>query len=282
MLKNDTTLECTGRTIIGHTNVITGDNNFITGPENEVFGHQNVVTGRNCLIVGDNNTVTGNENEIIGSGNKIYGKNNVADGQHNVMTHVQNRVINNVGPSSSSGMACTCPVHIRGRPVAAEGAAEGAAEVPVPLPVREKKISFVSNGGQKTCISINPDNMLYTRIESGQGFGPIVTVQQSSQPERCAHERRRRRPWRDINQCASKRQKTHPLAGLEGCEPVKAAEDEGEPTCTVCCLNRKDVLFWPCKHACCCTKCARELKGLPLLCPVCRQAIDSAERIFIC
>jgi baculoviral IAP repeat-containing protein 7/8 len=43
-------------------------------------------------------------------------------------------------------------------------------------------------------------------------------------------------------------------------------------TCKVCMSNELSVLFIPCTHIVCCTKCALEVKN----CPFCRRTIDSA------
>ena len=50
-----------------------------------------------------------------------------------------------------------------------------------------------------------------------------------------------------------------------------------EMKCVICLENNKCYVFMPCKHACCCEECAKNLKQ----CPICRKNIESSFKIFL-
>ena len=47
--------------------------------------------------------------------------------------------------------------------------------------------------------------------------------------------------------------------------------------CVICLEKNKCYVFLPCKHACCCEECSKNLKQ----CPVCRNNIESSFKIFL-
>lgn len=49
--------------------------------------------------------------------------------------------------------------------------------------------------------------------------------------------------------------------------------------CVVCMEAAKNAILKPCRHACCCLKCANTLE--PKLCPVCRGPIEKIKGFFI-
>lgn len=54
--------------------------------------------------------------------------------------------------------------------------------------------------------------------------------------------------------------------------PFKTTENEAEDEkCCVCLEREVSVLFWPCRHRCCCDECAERLPTMR--CPLCRETI---------
>ncbi len=51
---------------------------------------------------------------------------------------------------------------------------------------------------------------------------------------------------------------------------------EEERKCVVCLERPKDLSFAPCGHTCCCVACGTELS----VCPLCRAAITTRQRLF--
>ena len=44
--------------------------------------------------------------------------------------------------------------------------------------------------------------------------------------------------------------------------------------CLICCSERRNTIFLPCKHACCCNKCGSQIKYRFKPCPICKTDID--------
>jgi hypothetical protein len=61
---------------------------------------------------------------------------------------------------------------------------------------------------------------------------------------------------------------------LEGMLAAVIKENADRSMCVICAEKAKEVVFYPCKHKCCCVQCGEKLKA----CPICRAAI--AERIL--
>ncbi|KPI82839.1 hypothetical protein ABL78_8148 [Leptomonas seymouri] len=61
-----------------------------------------------------------------------------------------------------------------------------------------------------------------------------------------------------------------------GYEPTAAAF-EGEQ-CNICLENRKDTVFFPCRHLCACWGCAVRLSGGS--CPTCRCDIEAMQFVY--
>lgn len=66
---------------------------------------------------------------------------------------------------------------------------------------------------------------------------------------------------------------------------IQHAEEDGDdfvgaaPTCSICLVAPVETVMTPCSHACCCLACASQVAPGP--CPVCRQRVDSARRIYL-
>lgn len=57
------------------------------------------------------------------------------------------------------------------------------------------------------------------------------------------------------------------------------AEDEDEfeengNLCAICLCEEKNTTLLPCRHSCCCEGCARKLREMNNMCPICRNAIE--------
>ncbi len=70
-----------------------------------------------------------------------------------------------------------------------------------------------------------------------------------------------------------------PLASLLELEGVTVETKIEENQCAVCFENKKDIVFIPCNHQCCCIDCARNLFEKPI-CPLCKSEIKSAIKVF--
>eukprot|EP00831_Metopus_contortus_P003515 TRINITY_DN11300_c0_g1_i1.p1 TRINITY_DN11300_c0_g1~~TRINITY_DN11300_c0_g1_i1.p1 ORF type:complete len:148 (-),score=30.05 TRINITY_DN11300_c0_g1_i1:170-613(-) len=53
--------------------------------------------------------------------------------------------------------------------------------------------------------------------------------------------------------------------------PINLEGNHQSVECKICFDDKVDMLFMPCKHACCCSKCGKTLQ----ICPICRQEIVS-------
>lgn len=66
-------------------------------------------------------------------------------------------------------------------------------------------------------------------------------------------------------------------------EPITAAEEENiqnlpdDFICSVCMIRKKTMMFEPCKHICCCSKCTKEIIILQKKCPLCREVISDVK-----
>jgi len=59
----------------------------------------------------------------------------------------------------------------------------------------------------------------------------------------------------------------------------KCDTDKGnDQNCIVCRDNKKDALFLPCGHVCCCCECGEKLDSK---CPLCRSSILKTMKIFL-
>lgn len=52
---------------------------------------------------------------------------------------------------------------------------------------------------------------------------------------------------------------------------IEDPEKNRDQICIICLENRKNTVFWPCKHAMTCLICSKNLT----ICPICRGQIDS-------
>ena len=50
--------------------------------------------------------------------------------------------------------------------------------------------------------------------------------------------------------------------------------------CAICMDNKKNTVFYPCGHLCCCENCWEELKRSTKRCPICRNNIQSAKKAY--
>jgi hypothetical protein len=66
-------------------------------------------------------------------------------------------------------------------------------------------------------------------------------------------------------------------------EQVKL-QQENDSLCVICHVERKEVVFYPCKHMCLCVTCGDEngdiLKELLNKCPLCRRLFAKCERVY--
>ena len=74
-----------------------------------------------------------------------------------------------------------------------------------------------------------------------------------------------------IIKCIRQRLRTHKI-WIELYDIFDNALEGG--LCLICCSERRDTIFLPCKHACCCTKCGSEIKYRFKPCPICKTPID--------
>ena len=74
-----------------------------------------------------------------------------------------------------------------------------------------------------------------------------------------------------IIKCIKQRLRTHKI-WIELYDIFDSALEGG--LCIICCSERRNTIFLPCKHACCCTKCGSEIKYRFKPCPICKTPID--------
>jgi hypothetical protein len=60
-------------------------------------------------------------------------------------------------------------------------------------------------------------------------------------------------------------------------QPVDEPATDPSQECNVCLINKKAVAFIPCGHYSCCSTCSTRVNT----CPVCREPIQSTQRIYI-
>ena len=69
-------------------------------------------------------------------------------------------------------------------------------------------------------------------------------------------------------------------------ENLKFGKDENFEIlqeCSICLARPKEILFQPCGHVCACQDCANEIliDGGPKICPICRQNVESCQRVYL-
>lgn len=71
--------------------------------------------------------------------------------------------------------------------------------------------------------------------------------------------------------CIKQRIKTHKI-WIDLYDIFDTSLDGG--LCLICCSEKRNTIFLPCKHACCCNKCGSEIKYRFKPCPICKTPID--------
>ena len=71
--------------------------------------------------------------------------------------------------------------------------------------------------------------------------------------------------------CIKQRIKTHKI-WIDLYDIFDTSMDGG--LCLICCSEKRNTIFLPCKHACCCNKCGSEIKYRFKPCPICKTPID--------
>ena len=63
---------------------------------------------------------------------------------------------------------------------------------------------------------------------------------------------------------------------------LKKRNGNNDEKCAICLSNPYEMLFQPCGHVCCCSDCSRILldKWRPK-CPICRKAVENAQKIYL-
>lgn len=91
---------------------------------------------------------------------------------------------------------------------------------------------------------------------------------------------------REAQQASSKQAGTTAPACITDTPPAAApsnplaASAPGGPLCVVCDDGRADNLVQPCGHLCMCQACAPRVLRDRSGCPMCREEIDTVQRIF--
>lgn len=60
---------------------------------------------------------------------------------------------------------------------------------------------------------------------------------------------------------------------------IKAASEWEQ--CSICCENKRDYLYLPCRHITNCWKCANNILNDTKKCPICREKIEKSMRVFL-
>ena len=58
---------------------------------------------------------------------------------------------------------------------------------------------------------------------------------------------------------------------------MKVYGGDDDPDCCICMDGKKNTVFLPCRHMCCCTSCSSELQKANQVCPICRQNIVNTQ-----
>lgn len=74
-----------------------------------------------------------------------------------------------------------------------------------------------------------------------------------------------------IIKCVKQRIRTHKI-WIDLYDIFDSAMEGG--LCLICCSERRNTIFLPCKHACCCNKCGSQIKYRFKPCPICKTDID--------
>lgn len=189
--------------------------------------------------------IVGDNNNVRGNNNFIYGENNKADGTGNVLK-----------PRSEYKR---------------EGVPASTAPVPTPPPPQivatstsnpSLNFSEMPLAAQIIIGSLLPMGMMQRPIE--QPKPPEAAVEKFVPKPGSAPEQNK---WKTC------------LLDLTG-DPT--ATEVEELRCVICMENRKDTMFMPCNHICCCRSCARMLYNpdKKAKCPECRTAIDVSSIVF--
>ncbi len=74
-----------------------------------------------------------------------------------------------------------------------------------------------------------------------------------------------------IIKCIKQRIRTHKI-WIDLYDIFDSAMEGG--LCLICCSEKRNTIFLPCKHACCCNKCGSQIKYRFKPCPICKTDID--------
>ena len=74
-----------------------------------------------------------------------------------------------------------------------------------------------------------------------------------------------------IIKCVKQRIRTHKI-WIDLYDIFDSAMEGG--LCLICCSEKRNTIFLPCKHACCCNKCGSQIKYRFKPCPICKTDID--------
>lgn len=210
----------------------------------------------------NNSTIRGDNNHVFGDFNLLFGRNNTFTGYHNKIfvpieqpSPVPLATATAVTPAADATL--TTPAVAAGTLAAAGGTLQAgvAAVAPggdAPEGLSREDILF------EMLISSVCENLVHARAPAR---APEPTQPPKSGSVGSALE-------------------------LPG-DAVAASGDE--PRCDICTDNRKDTLFEPCKHICCCRECARTMAHHQLQstnnaafnCPKCRERVTALAIVFI-
>lgn len=199
----------------------------------------------NSLIIGDNNNIYGDNNIITGYYNKIVGNNNIAHGGSNQIFGMNNFKNNHTLRNRDHQRVYDKLIYdwnrSRGQDVSALALSQ---EVEVP-------------------------DLNLRSLESPAPSAPPQEVDEKIDMEILAL----------IEELEDKEEKD--LSKVNKVKQIKDEETEKEnEQCTICCVNKKCVLFTPCNHLVSCSECSQNILNNNGTCPVCRVDITNLVPVY--
>jgi hypothetical protein len=298
--KNHTKVQMDGVKVIGSSNTITGNGNV-------VIGDRNMIMGSNVVVVGNSNTVVCNFSFVEGSGNRVSGTDNEIKGASNHYTKDRNKLVTKF---SDEVMARIPNRTTKKREVPVEDQVQRKKLKPNEAPQVVQKnvaregnvlyINFVPNPPvqfvpqqdlERNRKMINRNVRRYRKVESESESDSDLESDNSDSSDSDEEDivvevidgphNRGEDGFPEYDPAAfgddrpKSRLKGLRVAGTD--EPVK----KDEKACIICFENKIKVAMIPCGHACMCISCTNRVSEQALRCPICKEDVKDALKLFM-
>lgn len=259
---------------------IRSDHAIVNGDYCQIYGSHCVINGDCCIVYGSHNVINGDYCQVKrGSHNILNGQGCTDQGEMNFQTNSTSQY--NSRSNSRSNSSSMSNIIINNDLVSGTIDfnnlidSNGSSTIRIGRGIGSVTGNITNHWGGDGSFTITTSN------SSG---GPTITTFSSGSSSSSSSRPRRRNQRtssptpRNSTYKNQADEEPFTLLSLEG--EAEATEVEREQ-CVICMVHKKNILFQPCKHVCCCVNCARQLgDSQPSKCPECRVVVTYAEKIF--